>query len=151
VPGSAFARILAHDPDRAKTTLRVLLMAYTEGDLDLRLKEILRVQLARFVEEPYSASLRSQPAQRAGVTEAELDDGSGDYEESSLFTEAEKAALRYADQMYLDAAKVDAAMYDDLRHHYSEAQIMQLGSYISFCHGVHLFLRTLNMSAADAR
>ena len=76
MPGSAFARILAHDPDRAKTTLRVLLMAYTEGDLDLRLKEILRVQLARFVEEPYSASLRSQPAQRAGVTEAELDDGS---------------------------------------------------------------------------
>jgi alkylhydroperoxidase family enzyme len=150
-PGSAFARILAHDPDRAKTTLRVLLMVYTEGDLDLRLKEILRVQLARFVDEPYSASLRSQPARAAGLTEAALDAGSGDYETSDLFSPAEKAALRYADQMYLDSSKVDAAMYDDLREYYTEAQIMQLGAYISLCHGVHLFLRTLNMSAADAR
>jgi hypothetical protein len=151
VPGSAFARILAHDPERAKTTLRVLLMACTEGDVGLRLKEILRIQLARFVEEPYSATLRSKPAQAAGVTEAELDAGTGDYEESDLFTPAEKAALRYADQMYLDASKVDGAMYDELRRYYTEAQIMQLGAYISLCHGVHLFLRTLNMSAADAR
>jgi len=150
VPGSAFARILARDPERAKTTLRVLLMAYTQGDVDLRLKEIIRVQLARFVDEPYSASLRSKPAQAAGVTEAEIDAGSGDYEDSNLFTAAEKAALRYADQMYLDSSKVDAAMYDELRRYYSEPQIMQLGSYISFCHGVHLFLRTLNMAATSA-
>ena len=133
-----------------ETTLRVLLMAYTQGDIDLRLKEIIRIQLARFVDEPYSASLRSKPAQDAGVSEAEIEAGSGDYEDSDLFNAAEKAALRYADQMYLDSTKVDAAMYDDLRRHYSEAQIMQLGSYISFCHGVHLFLRTLNMAAADA-
>ena len=49
------------------------------------------------------------------------------------FSEAEKIALRFADLMYLDASQIDKAFYDEMKKHWSEAQIMELGSFIT-CH-----------------
>ena len=57
------------------------------------------------------------------MSEEQIDAGSGDYEDSEFFTEAEKVALRYADQMFLDSNKVDAAFYDELKQHYSEPTV----------------------------
>jgi len=45
--------------------------------------------------------------------------------------------------MYLDPGKVDASMYDDLKRHYSEAQIMELGSFIAFHYGMQVFARSI--------
>jgi len=150
VPGGSFARIIARKPEQAKATLSVMLMNFTEGNIDHRLKEIIRVQLARFAEDPYSAALRSSKARDMGVTEAEIDAGSGDYEDSENFTEAEKVALRYADQMFLDSTKVDASFYDELKKHYSEPQIMELGAFIALFHAAHMVMRSFGAPAPRA-
>jgi len=149
VPGGAFARILAADPRSAKPTLRVLLESFTTGDIDIRLKELLRLQNAQQVGEPCSLAVRSSLAKKAGLTDAMIAAALGDYEEAD-FPESWKVAMRYTEQMYLDSTKVDRAMYDELRKHYSEAQIMQIGPYVSFCQGVHLFMRSFDATAADA-
>ena len=107
VPDGLFPRILARVPSHAKPLLRALLLSHTEGNVDHKLKEIIRIQLARFAGDGYFAALRSAKAREAGLTEAEIEAGCGDYEDAACFTEAEKCALRYADQMYLDASKVD--------------------------------------------
>ena len=150
VPGGPFARIIARKPEQAKATLRVMLQNFTEGNIDHRLKEIIRIQLARFTEDPYSSNLRSNKAREMGLTEAEIDAGSGDYEESEHFTEAEKVALRYADQMFLDSTKVDAAFYDELKKHYSEPQIMELGAFIALFHAAHMVMRSFGAPAPTA-
>ena len=142
VPGGPFARIIARKPEQAKATLRVMLMKFNEGNIDHRLKEIIRIQLARFTEDPYFSSLRSNKAREMGLTEDEIDAGSGDYEDSDNFTEAEKVALRYADQMFLDSTKVDAAFYDELKKHYSEPEIMELGAFIALFHAAHMVMRS---------
>lgn len=142
VPGGTFARILARKPEQAKATLRVMLLKFFEGNIDHRLKEIIRIQLARFTEDPYSSGLRSVKAREMGLTEEEIDAGSGDYEDSDFFTEAEKVALRYADQMYLDSTKVDNAFYDELKKHYSEAQVMELGAFIALYYAAHKVMRS---------
>ena len=49
--------------------------------------------------------------------------------------------------MYLDATKVDAAFYDELKKHYSEAQIMELGAFIAFHYGMDMFMRSLGAAA----
>jgi len=148
VPGGTFARILARKPEHAKATLKVMLLKFYEGNIDHRLKEIIRIQLARFTEDPYFSSLRSTKAREMGLSEAEIDAGSGDYEESEFFTEAEKVALRYADQMYLDSTKVDKAFYDELKKHYSEAQIMELGAFIALFHAAHMVMRSFGSPEA---
>jgi alkylhydroperoxidase family enzyme len=82
-----------------------------------------------------------------GLTEERIEAGCGDYEDSDLFTEAEKCALRYADQMYLDPAKVDAAFYAELKKHFTEPQIMELGAFIAFHYGMQMFMRSLGGAA----
>ena len=150
VPGGEFARILARKPEQAKATLSVMLYNFNEGNIDHRLKEIIRIQLARFIEDGYSASQRSAQAQQMGVSEDEIDAGSDDYEDSEHFTEAEKAALRYAEQMFLDSTKVDAAMYADLKSHYSEPEVMELGAFIALFHAAHMVMRSMGLTAPAA-
>ena len=93
---------------------------------------------------PYFAALRSKRALAAGLTEARVDAGARRLRGlRRCFTEAEKCALRYADQMYLDPHKVDAAFYAELKHHYSEPQIMELGAFIAFHYGMIKLSRAL--------
>jgi alkylhydroperoxidase family enzyme len=143
VPDALFPRLLARVPSYAKALMRALLMSHTQGNVDHRLKEIIRIRLARSARDPYFAALRSARARRAGLTEAELEAGCGDYEAAACFTAAEKSALRYADLMYRAPAEVDAAFYAALKRHYSEAQIMELGAFIAFHYGMQMFMRTL--------
>ena len=49
------------------------------------------------------------------------------FADSELFTPAEKAALKFAEVMAGDHRSVSQALFDELRRHYSERQIMALG------------------------
>lgn len=144
VPDALFPRIVARVPSYAKAFLRAMVMSHAEGHVDHKLKEVIRILLARFAGDPYFAALRSAKARDAGVTEEIIEAGCGDYEDSPLFSEAEKCALRYADQMYLDPTKVDEAFYAEFKRHYTEAQIMELGAFIAFHYGMQVFMRTLH-------
>ena len=145
VPDSVFPRILARAPEHAKALLRALLMSHAGGNVDHRLKEIIRVQLARTAGDPYFGGLRSARAKAAGLEEGRIAAGAGKFEEDPAFSAAEKWALRYAREMYLNPERVDTAFYDEGRRHYSEAQIMELGAFIAFHYGMQVFARTLGM------
>jgi alkylhydroperoxidase family enzyme len=147
VPDDLFPLLVARAPEQAKPFMRALLMSHTEGNIDHRLKEIIRVLLARFAGDRYFSELRSRKAREMGLDNERIEAGCGDYEDSPLFTEAERWALRYADQMYLDSTKVDAAFYGELKKHYTEPQIMELGSFIAFHYGMQMFMRALGAAA----
>ena len=57
-----------------------------------------------------------------------------DYE-TGPFTEREKVALRYADQMYFDHHKIDDRLFGQLRTHFNPDEILELswviGEFIS--------------------
>ena len=46
--------------------------------------------------------------------------------------------------MQFDPDKIDAAFYDRLREHYTEAEVVELGAFIGFNVGYHTFFRTLD-------
>ncbi|MFQ5990766.1 MAG: carboxymuconolactone decarboxylase family protein [Candidatus Methylomirabilales bacterium] len=68
-----------------------------------------------------------------GITE-EVAAALADYERGT-FTEREKVALRYADQMYVDHHKVDDALFEQLRARFNDDEILELswviGEFIS--------------------
>jgi len=148
VPDDLFPRIVARASEQAKPLMRALLLSHAQGNVDHRLKETIRVLLARFANDKYFSALRSRKAREAGLTEARIDAGCFEYESDRSFTEAEKWALRYADQMFLDASKIDAAFYAELKKHYSEAQIMELGAFIAFHYGMQMFMRSLGATTS---
>jgi alkylhydroperoxidase family enzyme len=144
VPDSVFPRVLARVPEYAKALLRALVVSHAEGGVDHKLKEIIRVRLARTAGDPYFGGLRSARAESEGLDEVRIEAGSGKFDNDPVFTDAEKWALRYAREMYLNPEKVDAAFYAEGKRHYTEAQIMELGSFIAFHYGMQVFARTLS-------
>ncbi len=69
-------------------------------------------------------------------------------------TVAEKLALRFCELMATDYEAVDAAFYDQLRVHYSDEEIVELGTFIGFNIGYHTFFGTLKfypMFSPDGR
>ena len=72
-----------------------------------------------------------------------MDEGIARYASSPNFSDAEKSALRYCELMATRPDKVDDAFYDELRRHYDEAEIVELGAFIGFNIGYHTFFGTL--------
>jgi alkylhydroperoxidase family enzyme len=70
-------------------------------------------------------TVRYAGARQAGLTEvkiAALDDLASD-----LFSPRERAALTFADLMATDHHTIDDAVFAELRRHFSEAEIVELG------------------------
>ena len=49
-----------------------------------------------------------------------------EFEKRTDFTDAEKAALRLAERMTLDAHRVDEDLWKQLRQHFNEGEIVEL-------------------------
>lgn len=143
VPGELFLRILAHVPAYAEAIHDAMHTSHVKGNVEHRLKEIVRIQLARTANDPYFAGLRSTKALEEGLTEDLIDAGSGDFESDPQFTDAEKWALRYAYLMYRSADEIDSDFYEEGKRHFSEAQIMELGGMIAIHYGMQRFMATL--------
>lgn len=73
---------------------------------------------------------------------------------SKALAPAERIAIEYASLMATDPDRIDAAFYDRLRAHYTEAEIVELGAFIGFNIGYHTFFGTLDfypMFSPDGR
>ena len=81
------------------------------------------------------------------MTEADFDDADN-YEQSAKLTDAEKLALRYADQMQRDPAKITRDWYAELHQHYTEAQVMELAVFVALNLGFHAVFSTLEFTPA---
>jgi alkylhydroperoxidase family enzyme len=98
--------------------------------------------------------VRSASAKRQGLTEQEIDDGVDHYRDSARWSPAEKLALRYSELMATEPDALDAAFYAQLRRHYTDEEIVELGTFIGFNIGFHTFFGTLQfypMFAPDGR
>ena len=51
--------------------------------------------------------------------------------------------MRYSELMATDPGAIDGAFYDELRQHYSDAEIVELGAFIGFNLGYHTFFGSL--------
>jgi alkylhydroperoxidase family enzyme len=98
--------------------------------------------------------VRSASAKRQGLTEEQIDDGIANYRTSSRWTAAGKLALRYSELMAIDPGAIGPQFYRQLREHYSDEEIVELGAFIGFNIGFHTFFGTLKfypMFAPDGR
>ena len=66
-------------------------------------------------------------------------------EEADDLTEAEKAALDYADALATDHHRINDAMFERLREHFSDAEIMELCFHVAFYVGFGRMAMSLHM------
>ena len=129
------ASILGHRPEVAGALGALKAALVSTGTLSPRLVELVRLRIAFHNQCRSCMSVRYQSAIDDGLTEdlvcslerpAEADD----------LTPAERSAVRYADLFATDHLAIDDAVYDDLRKHFSEDEIVELGVHCAYAVGM---------------
>jgi 4-carboxymuconolactone decarboxylase len=122
-------KLLLHSPPLAAIWLDFVSAARFRTELDGRLREIVIVRVAHLNRTTYVFKQHvPQLSAPEGLTDAECD-ALADWRKATSFSPRERAALAYTDAMTRDIAVPDD-VFDALRPHFSERQIVELSVLI---------------------
>ena len=144
-PDPRVVSIMVRNPKAGMAWVRYWNELLYDGLLPHTLKELCRIRISVAHRCGYCSTVRSKVAQAEGLAEekvAQLDD----FENSDAFTAREKAALRYATSFKIGDDGVDSDdVYDQLRQHFSEEEIVELGLFCAETDGAGKFVRSLQV------
>ncbi|HUP01813.1 MAG TPA: carboxymuconolactone decarboxylase family protein, partial [Gemmatimonadota bacterium] len=109
-------RILAHKPIYVELIRSVSDAIDSPTEIDPALKQLVELKTARLKGCEYSVDLLEGCLLKRGVSEAKLHELDF-YEESTLYDDKERLALKFAEQMILDA--VDDTLFNEVRRSFS--------------------------------
>lgn len=142
-------RVYANAPETALAVSTLGTVMSTGGVLPFRLIELVRLRIA------FHNQCRVCMAQR-------YTDGAGDTIDEGLvcslekpheaadLTESERSALAFADRMATDHLSVSDETFDELRRHYSNAELMDLCFHIAWYVGFGRMNAVLEVDPSDA-
>jgi alkylhydroperoxidase family enzyme len=116
---------------------------FRDGVLDHEVKELTRVFISRSVKCEYCGNQRSEKGKASGMFEGQYDELLN-FENADVYSEREKAALAYAEAIAwrLDT---DDEFWDRMHSHFSEPELVELGTFIGLTLGQQSWLRMLNI------
>lgn len=137
-------RYFAHCPEQALGLMGFGGALKRNRSLPERLVELVRLRVAFFNQCRSCMAIRYADAVADGVTEGLVCSLERPQEAENL-SAAEKAAIRYGELMATDHLAIDDAVYADLRQHFTEAQIVELGMTVAFFVGFGRLAATWHM------
>jgi AhpD family alkylhydroperoxidase len=129
------ASILGHRPEVAGALGSLMVALRSSGTLSPRLVELVRLRIAFHNQCRSCMSVRYQSAIDDGLTEdaaCSLEQPSDSHDLSP----AERCAVRFADLFATDHLAIDDSVYDDLRHHFTEEELVELGVHCAYAVGM---------------
>jgi AhpD family alkylhydroperoxidase len=118
--------IIAHRPEIAAALGAATDAINHHGTLPRRLVELIRLRIAFHNQCRSCMAIRYEEAVQDGVTEAVVCSLERPAEADDL-TDAERAALRFADLFATNHLAIDDVVYDDLRQYFTEGELVELG------------------------
>lgn len=137
-------RYFAHCPEQALGLMGFGAALKQNRSLPEKLVELVRLRVAFFNQCRSCMAIRYADAVADGVTEGLVCSLEHPQEADNL-TPAEKAAIRYGELMATDHLAITDATYAELREHFSEAQIVELGMTVAFFVGFGRLAATWHM------
>lgn len=123
-------RVTAHHP-RLMLGYGALELAADRSKLvNGRLKELATIKVAAQVGCEFCIDIGSAIGRESGISEEQLR-GLSRYKESQAFSELEKLVMEYAEEMTRTPAEIPEALFDALREHFDEAQLVELTAVIA--------------------
>lgn len=123
-------RVYAHRPDLAVAYARFVGALRAPGLTSPRLRELLRLRVAFHNQCRSCMALRYDDGAQEGVDE-DLVCQLAAPEEAPDLTDAERAALEFADRLATDHLSISDATFDRLREHYTEPEIVEIGLHVA--------------------
>jgi AhpD family alkylhydroperoxidase len=127
--------IMSRLPDVAAAVGGVTGALREAGALSPRLMELVRLRIAFHNQCRSCMSIRYQSAIDDGLTEDAVCSLERPAEATDL-TDPERSALRFADLFATDHLAIGDSVYDDLRRHFTEDQLVALGLHCALCVGL---------------
>jgi alkylhydroperoxidase family enzyme len=137
-------RVLAHSPEVAKAVVRFGGALLQSTRLPRRLIELVRLRIAFHNQCRSCMAIRYQSAIDDGLTEGMVCSLEKPLEAPDL-TDAEKAAVAYADISSTDHFSIDDRTFSNLRQFFSEAEIVELGAFIAYFIGFGRLAASMDM------
>jgi alkylhydroperoxidase family enzyme len=136
--------ILAHRPEASAALGDAMEALRTKGTISRRTAELIRLRIAFHNQCRSCMALRYTDSVEDGLTEDLVCSLEKPYDAPDL-TDAERAALRYADLFATNHLAIDDAMYDELRRHYDEGELIEIGLLCAVCLGIGRLAATLHV------
>jgi AhpD family alkylhydroperoxidase len=127
-------RILAHRPQAARSLFACINDVYSTGTLSKRLMELIRLRIAFHNQCRSCMSIRFSSAVEEGVGDEAVCSLERPAEAANL-TDAERLALKFADLFATNHLAIDEGVFDELRQHFDEGEIVELGLHCALCVG----------------
>lgn len=137
-------RYFAHCPEQALGLMGFGGALKMNRSLPDRLIELVRLRIAFFNQCRSCMAIRYKDALADGLDE-DLVCSLEKPAEADNLSDAEKSAIRYGELFATDHLAIDDAIHDDLRRHFSEAQIVELGMTVAFFVGFGRLASTWKM------
>jgi AhpD family alkylhydroperoxidase len=135
--------LLLQSPPVMEGWLRMSSAVRQEGKLDGASRELAIIRVVETLGCQLEVKAHTPFALREGVTEQQLA-SLADWRQSNLFSERQCAILEYADTMTRDI-KVPDAVFDSLRTHFDEREIVELTVTVGFYHLVARFIVAMDL------
>ena len=116
---------------------------FHSGVCDHSIKELCRVYISRTVKCEFCGNQRSIKATTGGLQEAQYDELLN-FESSDRYDERQKAALAYAQAIAWGEQDLDG-LWERLRAHFSEPELVELGNCIALTFGQQSWIRLLDI------
>ncbi|HEU4531786.1 MAG TPA: carboxymuconolactone decarboxylase family protein [Steroidobacteraceae bacterium] len=141
-----FVEVFAQAPELLDFVMNQFYMkVFFGGRVDNRYKQLVRLKLS-LEHGCRTCNKQNVPgALEAGITQAQID--AMDDPDNGPFTAAERAVIHYAEQMVLtnhDGA-LSPELHRDLREHFSDADILELGTCMAVIAGMAKLSFVLNL------
>jgi alkylhydroperoxidase family enzyme len=71
------------------------------------------------------------------------------FEDSPRFSEQEKVALTYTSAIIWNASIADEALWEKLHYHFTEPELVELGSFVALTFGQQRWIKTLGIGHGE--
>jgi AhpD family alkylhydroperoxidase len=140
-PGGDGAMVWTLRPEMAGMVQKMITTAYQSSRLPAAEREVARMRIAQLNACGACATFRARSVAGAGVTE-EMYRHLDDWRTFPGYTERQRLAIEYAEQFALDHRAIEDELFERLRAHFADDEILDL----TLCLAVYLGLgRTLEV------
>lgn len=125
-------KVFGHQPEYGTAFTDTVLAILKDGVLDWKTKELLILKATQANSCQYCVVQHERVSSMLGIGAEKIADLDGDrYRTSPHFSEGERALLDFAVQIGVDANRVPKHLWDRLRMHWSDAQIVDAAFVIT--------------------
>lgn len=119
-------KVFGHTPELGTVFTDLVMAILKDGELNWTTKELLILKATHRNECQYCVVQHETLSKRLGLSEEKIADIGGDrYASSPHFTDSEKALMDLTVQIGVDANNVSAELWDRLKQHFTEPQIVE--------------------------